>query len=87
MFFFVLVDEALEVLVHSMKESIDLLKTGLRQVLDLADTLVDHRCKLLSLINILLCTKIELVEKDLAHLDDLLVRKLEVFVRYGHFEI
>lgn len=54
MLFFVLVDEALEVLVHSMKESIDFLKTGLRQVLDLADTLVDHRCKLLSLINILL---------------------------------
>ena len=83
----VLVDEALKVLVNRVKERIDLLKTCLRQGLNLSNALVDHGCKLLPLIGVLLRRKVEFVEKNLAHLDDLLVRELEVFVGDGHFEV
>ena len=87
MLFLVLVDKALEVLVHRVKERVDFLEASLCQVLDLADPLVDHRCQLLPLVNVLLGAEIELVKQDLACLDDLLVRELKVFVRNGHFEI
>ena len=87
MLFLVLVDEAFKVLVDRVEESIDLLKTSLCQSLNLSDALIDHGCKLLSLIGVLLCGKIEFVKKDLAHLDYLLVGKLEVLVRHRHPEI
>ena len=61
MLFFVLINEALEVLVHCVKERVDLLQTCLSKRLDLSDTLIDHRCKLLSLIGIFLCCQIEFV--------------------------
>lgn len=74
MLFLVLVDEALKVLMDRVKERIDLLKTCLRQCLNLSDALINHSCKLLSLIGVLFCGKIEFVKKNLAYLDYLLVR-------------
>ena len=81
------VEEGLKVLVNSMQESIDLLKTCLCQRLNLTDSVIDHGSQLLTLVSIFLRGQVELVQNDLAHLDDLLVRELEVFVSYWHAEV
>ena len=83
----VLVNEALEVLVHRVEEGVHLLEARFRQRLDLADTFINHSSKLLPFIRILLRRQVELVEENLAHLDDLLVAKLKVLVRNRHAEI
>ena len=54
MLFLVFVKESFKVLVHRMKESVDLLKTCLRESFNRIDSIINHRSKLLSLILILL---------------------------------
>ena len=83
----VLVQESLKVLVHCVQEGVHFFQTGLRQHLNRVDPIVDHRGELLPLILVFLGGHIELKEDDLAHLDDLLMRQLKVFVRYGHLEV
>ena len=71
---FMLIQEGFKVLVNRMQESVDLLKTGLSESFNLTDPIIYHRCQFMSFISVFLRGKIELVEDDLADLDDLLVR-------------
>ena len=87
MLLFVLIDKALEVLMHRVEESVHFFQASLCQGLDLADTLVNHSCKLLALVRIFLRGQIKLVEEDFADLDNLFVAQLEIFVCDRHAEV
>ena len=84
MLLLVLVEEGFKVLVDRVQECIDFLQTGLSERLDLTDSIVDHGSQLMPLVRILLGGQVEFVEDDLADLDDLLMRELEIFVCNRH---
>ena len=84
MLLLVLVEEGFKVLVDRVQEGIDFLQTGLSERLDLTDSIVDHGSQLMPLVRILLRGQVEFVEDDLADLDDLLMRELEIFVCNRH---
>ena len=84
MLLLVLVEEGFKVLVDRVQECIDFLQTGLSERLDLTDSIVDHGGQLMPLVRILLGGQVEFVEDDLADLDDLLMRELEIFVCNRH---
>ena len=72
---------------NSVQESVYLLKTCFCQSLDLCDSIINHRCKFLPLIDILFRGQIELIKDNFTHFDYLFVSQLEIFVCYRHFEI
>jgi hypothetical protein len=86
-FFLVLVEERLEVLVHRVQECIYFFQTSPRQGLDLADSVVDHRCQFLPLVRTLFRGQVELVKDDLAYFDDLFVCQFEILVSHRHAEV
>lgn len=69
----VLRQEVLEVLVNSVQEGVDFLERGLSQVLNRSDTVVNHVCKFLTLVSILLGNQVQLIQQNLADLDQLSV--------------
>lgn len=87
MLFLVLVNEALEVLMHGVEECVNFFQARLGQRLDLTDSLVDHGCQLLSFICVLFGCQVKLVKQNLAHLDDLFMSEFEVFVGDRHAEV
>ncbi len=72
---------------NSVQESVYLFQTCFRQSFNLCDSVIDHGCKFLPLIDILFRGQIELVKDNFTDLDDLFVSQLEIFVCYRHFEI
>ena len=69
----VLVEEGFEVLVHGVQERIDPLKGLFGHVFDHSDSVINQCGEFLPLVPALLREQIQLVEEDLAALDELFV--------------
>lgn len=72
---------------YGVQERIYLIEVTFGETLYLLDSFVNQRSKFTPLISIFLRVQVELVQQNLADLDQLLVAELEILIGHRHTEV